>query len=127
MDALTIILIIIVVFILLGYFYKLRQDYKKNKRRNNKWPPPGSPGDCPDYWVNKGNGLCENPFMLGTDDNSPNPIGRYNFSSLAGCSIDDMNNQKCLASKCSWARKSNNPWFGVLPKCTKGQNCYCPS
>ena len=127
MDALTIILIIIVVILLVSYFYRLRQDYKKNKKRSQRWPPVGSPSTCPDYWIDKGDGVCENPYSLGTGENNPNPIPQYNFSNLQGCSLEDMNNEKCLASKCEWAKKSNNPWFGVLPKCTKGQNCYCPA
>jgi len=101
--------------------------YKKAKRRKDVWPPAGSPLVCPDYWVNKGDGLCENPFLMGTgDNNSSAPMPSKNFSNYNSCAGSKTNDKECLNAKCKWARRTNNPWFGVLPGCSKGQNCYCP-
>ena len=128
MSVLTIILIIIVVLILFTYFYHMYKNYKKSKHRREKWPPEGTPMPCPDYWINKGNGLCENQFLIGTGEgNSPNPIPMKNFSGYGRCAGAKPNDKNCLRAKCVWARKTNNPWFGVLPGCKKGQNCYCPA
>ncbi len=128
MGALTIILIIIVVIILFTYFYHMYQNYKATKQRREAWPPVGTPLECPDYWVNKGNGVCQNPFLLGTGEGgSSKPIALKNFSGISGCAGRKSADVACKRAKCIWARSTNNPWFGVQPTCTAGQNCYCPT
>ena len=127
MDTLTIILIVIVIIILFTYLYNMYKSYSQAKRIKNLWPPNGTPLACPDYWVNKENGLCDNPLLVGTgENNSPNPIRSNDFSSFSSCSGINKNSKACLNAKCKWARRTNNPWFGVLPGCQAGQNCYCP-
>ena len=126
MSALTIILIIIVVILVILYLYRIISNYRKSYKKRNKWPPIGSPLPCPDYWIDKGSGACENTFLLGTGQgNSPDPIKSMNFNSYGGCA-GQPNSKSCLNNKCTWARNTNNPWFGVLGGCKEGQNCYCP-
>ena len=128
MSALTIILIIIVILILFTYFYHMYKTYKTSKRKREAWPPVGTPLQCPDFWVNKGNGVCQNPFLLGTGEGgSPNSLPIKNFMSMSGCAGRKTNDLSCRKAKCIWARSTNNPWFGVQPKCKAGQNCYCPA
>ena len=129
MSALTIILIIIVVLVLFSYLYMVYKKYKNTKRQESIWPPTGTPLACPDFWVNKGNGLCHNPSLLGTGEgtNKQTPISQKNFMNISNCTLGKLNDPSCLKSKCDWARQTNNPWFGVLPDCKKGQNCYCPA
>ncbi len=127
MGVLTIVLIIIVVMILFSLFYNIYHSNKSANQAKNAWPPQGSPLICPDYWVNKGNGQCYNPYLIGNGEGgSSKPIALKDFSSITGCS-DDPESKECLAAKCRWSHSTNNPWFGIRPNCEKGQNCYCPT
>ena len=127
MSALTTILIIIVVVVLFTYLYHTYKDYKKQKARHNRWPPVGTPNPCPDYWINEGNGVCTNPFGLGLSaSGGRGAIKQMRISSLRGCGASKPNDPHCLAAKCNWASKTNNPWFGVGKGCSKGGKCYCP-
>lgn len=63
---------------------------------------------------------------MGTGESGAKPVQSKNFNNFASCSGSKQGETECLNAKCKWARKTNNPWFGVLPNCTKGHNCYCP-
>ena len=68
--------------------------------------------------------------MLGTGDGVASPVvPQIGLTDFAGCSTRDDTSAACLASKCSWASRTNNPWFGVNADCRSGEysaQCYCP-
>ena len=126
MNVFTIILVFIVVLILFTYFYHMYKNLKNKSKRDNRWPPIGSPLPCPDYWVNKLNGVCDNPMKLGLSSSGKLPIlPSVDFKTFPDCSENNLNSVKCLQKKCSWARNTNNPWFGVNSGCQPGDDCYC--
>ena len=134
MNIFTIVLIIIVCIILFTYFYNGIKQYKRYKKTSDVWPP--LPRQlCPDYWIDSGKHTCTNPFNLGTGKASggkinSTPITHINLNSdFHTCSTGNQFSKDCLAAKCSWAKSTNNPWFGVGPNCNKNAehpDCYCP-
>ena len=124
---LNIIFIIIIIVILLIYFIFEIINYRKVSN-TNRWPPWGRPLPCPDYWIHKGNNICVNPFNLGTNyPKGSKYIDEYDMKKLPGCLNNHLGSKECLISKCNFAQKSNNPWFGVQPNCIDSGKCYCPS
>ena len=126
MSAVTIVIIIFVVIILFTYFYHMYKSWKKNEKKY-QWPPEVLP--CPDYWIHKGNGVCENTFGLGlgaSQNTKGYPLQSKTFSTMPGC--DKPNSKTCLNQKRQWANLTQNPWFGIAPQCHENPaNCYVPS
>merc|ERR1711990_519861 len=124
MGVFTIVLIIIVIIILCIYFYLEYVSYSKNSKKA-KWPPPGRPLPCPDYWHHKGNQICVNISKQGTGyPSGVKYVPEFDFKTLRGCLGKNPNNKTCLRSKCNFAQVSNNPWFGVQPNCKESGRCY---
>lgn len=123
----TTILTILVILILIVFFVFEFLAYRKT-RGLNRWPPWGRPLPCPDYWINKGNNICVNPFNLGTGyPSGKKPMGEFNMNNLPACTNKKHDDRACLQAKCKWAQTSNNPWFGVQPACIETGKCYCPN
>ena len=129
MNPFTIIVIILVCVVLFTYFYNAYRSWSQSSTLKNVWPPPPIP-KCPDYWSENGN-TCVNTYMLGTGKaGSSTVVQSLDLTSLPGCSGSNQSSTACKASKCSWAKETNNPWFGVGPTCSADYNqpqCYCPS
>lgn len=123
---LNLIFIIIIIVILVIYFIYEIINYRKVINQD-RWPPWGRPLPCPDYWIHKGNNVCVNPFKLGSGyPKGSQPIMEYDMKKLSGCLNNHQGSRECLVSKCEFAHKSNNPWFGVQPNCVQSGKCYCP-
>lgn len=116
MDNLTKIVIFIVLLLLLIYYYKQYTNYILLKD-NTSWPIDYK--ECPDYWVNKGNHVCENINKLGNCKNN-----LVDFKKVIGTNqtdkmlIDkDLKSESALNTKCNWAKYCNVSWEGVDKLC----------
>ena len=126
MDKFTIALILGAVVFLIYYYYKQYQSWK-TQESSLTWPR--SYADCPDYWSNNGQHVCENTFNLGScpvGQGGPEPQGTVDFKSIVGGvpSNNDavalrkqMTNDLALEKKCRWAKQCSATWEGVDKLC----------
>ena len=87
MDQTTMAIFSLAIVGLTMYYYLQYQRYNK-EQADKTWPE--NIADCPDYWVNEGNGNCRNTHNIG----------------------------KCpKVNKCRWAKKCHVSWEGVDQNC----------
>lgn len=55
----------ILIILILGFVYWMMSKASKSAT----WPPFTSP--CPDYWIQDGSGICQNPMGLGSFSSNP--------------------------------------------------------
>jgi hypothetical protein len=88
-GILLLFLLIVIAYIL----YKLK--------RTTAWPP--EVGNCPDYWVQEGNGVCKNVLNLGNGTCEAN----VNFSG------SEWQGEGGLKKKSEWAKNCGVIWDGI--------------
>ena len=123
-DALLRFLILgfLILFVIMYYITQTRS--WREKRLEIQWPPVVQ--NCPDYWIDKGDGVCENVKNLGkfkTGEDSTfvdfKEIGNHDI--FLTDDVVEMRNQlnsdKMLRSKCTWAKQHQVSWEGVHNLC----------
>ena len=124
MEQLTIILIILGSMALIYYFYR---EWKKERDRKANLTWPREFARCPDYWLDKGDHVCQNTFNLGKcprGRGGVRPMGTVDMKSIAGGiggtgkSLDiAMNKPEALQQKCKWVKRCGTSWEGVEKLC----------
>lgn len=100
--------------------------YKFFKKNNNKtWPKVLN--NCPDYWLDKGNYICENTYNLGKcprDRNGIKAQGDIDFKKILNIRSKNprivkkiINKKKNLLKKCIWSKRCNVSWEGIDKLC----------
>ena len=107
---------ILVVFVVVYFVHQTNK--WKNESASIQWPPMIN--NCPDYWIDKGNGVCLNAHNLGKQHS-------VDFKDVGGHNIymtkdpiqmqNQLNTPRVLRSKCRWAKKHKVSWEGVNGLC----------
>lgn len=122
--ALVIIAIVVVIYLMI-----LALKYFGSTKIKIRFPPWISP--CPDYWTNKGDGLC----CRTVDDNGEGNGNETAESSKMGTDGQYSKQNACAkvegartsyVQKCEWARENNIHWSGIsdVPCNTKSFTQY---
>lgn len=111
-----IVIFFLVVFVIVYFVHQTNA--WRDESYNIQWPPLIN--NCPDYWVDKGDGVCHNPHGLGK-------VGTVDFKDIGGQNIypssdpvimqNQLNTPRMLRSKCRWAKKNKVSWEGVNNLC----------
>lgn len=130
MEAFTIVLIICsVLFLVVYYWYQ----YNKHQEEEEKLTWPREYNSCPDYWIPKGPGICENQFRIGRRGNNTcgtSLNGKVDFKTdlptikiTPGIDVtdeeavfQDLNSEEFLKAKCIWANNCGVTWEGISEK-----------
>tara|TARA_B100001093_G_scaffold452749_1_gene461009 strand:- start:7339 stop:7692 length:354 start_codon:yes stop_codon:yes gene_type:complete len=112
MDQTTMAIFSLAIVGLTMYYYLQYQSYNK-EQANKTWPE--NIADCPDYWVNEGNGNCRNTHNIGKcpKDSKGKRVnqGVMNFDSAT------YKGDQGAVNKCRWAKKCHVSWEGVDQNC----------
>lgn len=117
-------LVISFIIIFVIYFFILHTKKWNEENKNLKWIPIIN--NCPDYWVDKGDGVCENIHNLGKFSSSENKrFTDFKEISKEGIYLTDdvvqlrnqLNSKEMLKQKCSWTKRHNISWEGINNLC----------
>ena len=112
MDQMTMVFFSLAIAGLTMYYYLQYQAYKKQQDEKT-WPE--NIAECPDYWVNEGNGNCRNIQNIGKcpkkSDGSRENQGVVNFNTAT------YKGEQGAVNKCRWAKKCHVSWEGVDGNC----------
>ena len=91
----------VLVAIFLGiYLFRKYKEYRAKMKDFNRWPPIYNA--CPDYWIDLGNGECQNLQNMGRcpqKDGMLEPNGRINFKAIGAIDTSDGRRRLCQKVK----------------------------
>lgn len=115
--ALVLIVIIVVIYICIAAVNAF-----SNQKKKICFPPWLT--SCPDYWKDKGNGLCEQVV----DDNSERngKVGGTKYEATTDFSdpVADLSNMT-LVDKCAWSKENHIHWDGVSDRSCNVKSFAC--
>ena len=82
------------------YLVKKYREYRRKMKELNVWPPIYNA--CPDYWVDLGNGECQNLHNMGRcpqKDGMLEPNGKINFKAIGTTATLDGRRSLCKKVK----------------------------
>lgn len=128
MDTFSMILLICAVLFVVVYYYNQYSNWS-TIQSTLTWPREYN--QCPDYWISKGNGLCQNTKNIGKCPLDSKgvlvPNGTVDFKPIVGgvsanplneeVFNQEMNTPANLVKKCKWTKQCGSTWEGVDHLC----------